>query len=256
MSDDLQRQRDHFESVSNEYYAARQGKNHLLLKKLMWDYFLTNKNYILPPNSDVLEAMCGYSEGKSILEERFGNRFRYSGFDYSRPLVEMARQRFPESRIFLADATQIEEPQSCDLLILIGGLHHVYRHTDEVLSRLWRAVRPGGYFINLEPTHNNFVFRRIREGIYSRNTLFDNETERAYELSELNHSYKKAGFRIVDQISPGMLSYVLYYNPDAFPTLNLGGERCVRAAFAFDRALLRSWIGRYFSFATLSLLAK
>lgn len=256
MPDDRQRQREHFESVSNKYFVARQGANHLLLKRLMWDYFLANRTNILLEGADVLEAMCGYSEGKSIIEERFGVNFKYSGFDYSRPLVEMARDRFPESRIFVADATQFEEPESCDLLILIGGLHHVYRHTDEVLSRLWRAVRPGGYFINLEPTHNNFVFRRLREGIYAKNTLFDDETERAYELSELNRAYQDAGFRIVDQISPGLLSYVLYYNPDAFPKLNMGGFRCVRAAFSLDRIFFRSWLGRYFSFATLSLLTK
>ena len=52
---------------------------------------------------------------------------------------------------------------------------------------------------------------------------------------------------------PGLASYVLYYNPDAFPSLNLGGERAVRTAFALDRPFFRTPIGRFFSFATLSL---
>jgi SAM-dependent methyltransferase len=254
--DDTLKQREHFESVSDRYFSARQGTNHLLFKKLLWDYFLAGKEGILKTGSDVLEPMCGYSEGKSILEARFPAGFRYSGFDYSRPLVEKARERFPDARIFVGDATRFEEEQSCDLIILIGGLHHVYRHTDDVLARLFRALRPGGHFINFEPTHNNFLFRRIRERIYARNSLFDADTERAYELDELNACYRRAGFRIEDQIYPGLLSYVLYYNPDAFPILSLGGERCVRGAFALDRLFLRTLPGKYVSFATLSLLAR
>jgi SAM-dependent methyltransferase len=254
--DDRQQQRDHFEAVSERYFSARQHENHLLLKKLMWDEFLRDKPSILHDGADVLEAMCGYSEGKAILENRFSARFNYSGFDYSRPLVEKARERHPGARIFVADATQLEEHGTCDLLVLIGGLHHVYRHTDDVLARLHRAIRPGGHFINLEPTHNNFAFRAIRERIYRRNSLFDADTERAYELTDLNAAYRRAGFAVVDQMYPGLLSYVLYYNPDAFPGLNLGGERCVRAAFALDRPFFRSPPGRYFSFATLSLLRK
>jgi SAM-dependent methyltransferase len=254
--DDRQQQREHFEAVSERYFSARQNENHLLLKKLLWDDFLAGKESILPQDGDVLEAMCGYSEGKSILESRFPVRFRYSGFDYSRPLVDKARERFPEARIFVADATQFDEVDSCDLIILIGGLHHVYRHTDEVLARLHRALRPGGHFINFEPTQDNFLFRKIRQRIYDRNALFDADTERAYELGDLNAAYRRAGFTIRDQVYPGLLSYVLYYNPDAFPRLNLGGPRCVKAAFALDRPFFRSAIGRYFSFATLSLLAK
>jgi SAM-dependent methyltransferase len=253
---DLERQRQHFESVSGRYFNARQHDNHLLLKKLLWDYFLADKRMILFEGADVLEAMCGYSEGKSILESRFPVRFSYSGFDYSRPLVDKARERFPEARIFVADATRLDEAESCDLLILIGGLHHVYRHTDDVLRRLHRALRPGGHFINFEPTQDNFVFRKIRQRIYRRNSLFDADTEQAYELAELNAAYRGAGFRVVDQIYPGLVSYVLYYNPDAFPKLNLGGARCVRTAFAIDRPFFRTAVGRYLSFATLSLLAK
>jgi len=254
--DDTLKQREHFESVSDRYFAARQGANHLLLKRLLWDYFLAGKRGILSAGADVLEPMCGYSDGKSILESHFPVSFQYSGFDYSRPLIDKARERFPEARIFVADALKFDEEQSCDMIILIGGLHHVYRYTDEVLSRLFRALRPGGHFINLEPTHNNPLFRRIRERVYKKNSLFDAETERAYELSDLNASYRRAGFKIIDQIYPGLLSYVLYYNPDAFPKLNLGGEWSVRAAFSIDRRFFRGFLGRYFSFATLTLLSK
>lgn len=254
--DDLQRQREHFEAVSGRYFEARQHRNHLLLKQLIWDHFLTGKQHILWEAADVLEAMCGYSEGKQILESRFPVRFTYSGFDYSRPLVDKARERFPDSRIFVADVTKLEEDASCDLIVLIGGLHHVYRHTDDVLRRLHRALRPGGYFINFEPTHDNFAFRSIRERIYRRNSLFDADTERAFELSDLNAAYQQAGFVMEDQIYPGLASYVLYYNPDAFPQLNLGGERCVKMAFGLDRPFMRIGIGRYFSFATLSLLRR
>lgn len=254
--DDLEQQRRHFESVSDKYFTARQSSNHLLLKDLMWDCFLEGKGSLVPEGGDVLEAMCGYSEGKTILESRLPVRFNYSGFDFSRPLVDLAQKKYPDARIFVGDATQFDEIEAYDLIILIGGLHHVFRHTDDVLVRMHRALKPRGHFINLEPTQDNRLFKKIREHVYAKNGLFDADTEQAYDLSELNRAYRRAGFAIVDQMYPGLLSYVLYYNPDAFPALNHGGTKAVRALFSIDRIFFRSRIGRYFSFATLSLLAK
>ena len=82
------------------------------------------------------------------------------------------------------------------------------------------------------------------------------ESERAFDLSPLNRAYLAAGFTIVDQIYPGLISYILYFNPEAFPRLNIGSERGARAIFNAEKALYRNIIGRKLSFATMTLLRR
>jgi len=200
--------------------------------------------------------MCGYGEGRRILSENFDVSFRYSGFDYSRPLVEKAREAMPGINVAVADAVSYVAEDTYDVVILIGGLHHVFAHADEVLRNLWLATKPGGVLINFEPTQDNWVFRQVRRSIYARNELFDDETEQAFDLVMLNRMYADAGFSLIDQVYPGLLAYVLYYNPDAFPALNVGSEKVVEVLFSLESSLYRSFPARKLSFATLSILER
>lgn len=252
----VDRQRKHFESISETYFDARQNPNHLLYKQLIWDHFFKRNSYVLQDGAKVIEPMCGYSEGKAILEAHCGNDFEYTGFDFSRPLVERAREKFPGAKIYVQDVTKFEGQEQFDLMILIGGLHHVYAHVSLVLKRLSGALKPGGYLINLEPTQNNPVYRWVRQRIYKKNDLFDDETEQAFDWHELDALYRDAGLVLRDQMYPGLLAYIMYYNPDAFPALNLGSARAVRFLFGLEKAFYRSWLARKMSFATLSLLQK
>jgi SAM-dependent methyltransferase len=254
--DKIEKQREHFESISNKYYSARQTSNHLHIKSLMWNYFFEDKGYLKKQNIKVLEPMCGYGEGKKIIEGHLGIRFQYEGFDYSDTLIETIKTNNPLLNVYTQDVTKFNPSDKYDIIILIGGLHHVPDYTSEVLKKLSAALNDGGYFINYEPTQNNFILKGVRNRIYKKNSLFDNETERAYDLADLNQFYSEANLKVVDQIYPGLISYILYYNPDAFPSLNLGGKRMVDFAFIFDRLFIRNIIGRKLSFATLSLLQK
>lgn len=256
--DDIEQQREHFDNISEKYYSARKHKNHLLIKGLIWSYFF-NRNSFPEKCLDVLEPMCGYGEGKKILENYAGLNINYTGFDYSQALIDLVKKEIPDLNIYQQDITRFDarvKDQSYDLMILIGGLHHVYEHTEDAIKRLMPALKPGGLFINFEPTQNLKLLKMIREYIYKRNKLFDDETEQAFDLHELNALFTRNGFEIVDQIYPGLLSYILYYNPDAFPFLNLGSERMVKALFNMDKLFIGNMIGRKFSFATLSLFRK
>jgi len=252
----VDQQREHFESIADTYFDARQHPNHLLFKKLMWELFFKRNGHVLHEGANVVEPMCGYSEGKAILEQHCGGNFEYTGFDFSDSIVERAKASYPSADIFVQDVTKFEGHEQYDLMILIGGLHHVYAHVSSVMTRLVSALKPGGYMINLEPTQNNPVYRSVRQRIYRKNDLFDDETEQAFDLSELNHLYRDAGLVIQDQMFPGLMAYIMYYNPDAFPALNRGSSMAVRSLFALERKFYRSWLARKFSFATLSLLAK
>jgi SAM-dependent methyltransferase len=250
----VEQQREHFNKISGRYFEARRHDNHLLLKKLIWKTFLERNLTLAAEVRRVLEPMCGMAEGYDILSKNLTTNFDYCGFDYSESMVEIARNRNPTLSIEWNDATTYQPSGDLfDCIILIGGLHHVYAHAYEVLENLGKSLRSGGYFISLEPTHNSWITRRIRQRIYKTNDLFDADSERGFEYRELDHYFKKAGYTKVDEAYPGLLAYVLFYNPDAFPALNVGGENLVRGLFAVDRLFWKNWIGRKLSFATLSL---
>jgi SAM-dependent methyltransferase len=169
-------------------------------------------------------------------------------------VVDRLRALDPGLDVRRADVTTFQPaPSSYDVIMLLGGLHHVPDAAPTVVGRLARALRPGGILISFEPTFGNRLARIIRERIYVRNSLFDARTERSFAVNELLRTFETAGLEPQDILFPGLISYVLYYNPDAFPNLNIGGARLVRCTFALDRLLFRSALGRWLSFATLSV---
>ncbi|MEH6825882.1 MAG: methyltransferase domain-containing protein [Motiliproteus sp.] len=254
--DKIQRQREHFNRVAGRYRSARKDTNHLLLKSLIWSDFLEPHSKLKKQGLSVLEAMCGFADGKSIIETALEISTDYSGFDYSDEVIATLKNDQPEIKVFHADAGSVELTKEYDLILLLGGLHHVPHIAEDVVARLAKAIKPGGYFINLEPTNGNALFSWIRRKIYQRNSLFDEKTERAFDVLELESFFTGAGLRSIDTTYPGLSAYVLYYNPDAFPWLNLGGEWMVKSAFRLDTLFSRNIVGRKLSFATLSLWQK
>lgn len=257
-NDNIERQRAHFDAISEKYFLARKNKNHLLIKKLIWEYFF-QRNPFPSEVTNVLEPMCGYGEGKSILEEYGHLQINYTGFDYSQALINIVKKDAPNLNIYQQDVTKFDAQnlnEKYSVIILIGGLHHVFDRAETVIRKLTPALTPQGFFISLEPTYNLFIHKRIRDYIYRKNSLFDQETEQAFELGCLNNMFAENGYKLVDQIYPGLISYILYYNPDAFPNLNIGGRRTIKSLFSLDKLFLDNFIGYKFSFATLSLYKK
>lgn len=257
---EVDRQRDHFSSIAQRYIDARKSDNHLELKSMIWQYLFNlssvRKSISTWPAISVFEPMCGYGEGFEILKKYGRVAIVYAGADISEPMVREASSRYPGERFSVGDATQSFGNDKYDLIIIIGGLHHVFKHLPVVLENVNCALHSDGIFINFEPTEGNWLFTQIRNHIYKKNDLFDSSTERGFRLDELNGLYKSSGFEVVEQIYPGLTSYVLYYNPDAFPKLNIGPRWIVRTLFNIDKLFFRTFIGSFFAFATLSVLRK
>ncbi len=253
-TDKLERQRLHFNRIGERYGAARRERNHLTLKRLMWRAFFADKRDLAGRRLDVLEPMCGFADGHEILATHLGAELDYAGFDYSDRVINSLRAARPELDVVVADVTRHRpEPASVDVVILLGGLHHVPDHAEAVVRTMTGALRPDGYFISLEPTQGNPLFGAVRRLIYGANDIFDAQSERAFDLPRLYALFEDAGLRLVDRMHPGLLSYVMYYNPDAFPFLNIGGPGWVEALFRLDRPFLRSRLGAWLSFATLTM---
>lgn len=251
-----ERQRRHFETIADTYFLARQDSNHLLYKELLWNNFIGNKPDLRGGVVSVLEPMCGYAEGYSILQKCLACPIHYSGFDASPAMIATIKKRRPDLDVWVEDVTEYVPRKQYDIIMLIGGLHHVPEHASIVMRMLCEGLRSGGYFILFEPTQNCWLTRKTREFVYRRNALFDATSERGFELRQLIDLCQGYGLHIREQLYPGLLSYVLYYNPDAFPRLNIGGQWLVRALFNIDAYLFRTVLGRLFSFATLTLLQK
>lgn len=253
MTDPGARQRQHFDAIANQYSEARSGANHLAFKNLLWGEFLADKRALFGGRPVVLEPMCGAADGYDLLRKHLGIDIEYEGLDVSDAMIDVARSQHPHLKLSQADVTRLEPRGPYDLVLILGGLHHVPHAASEVVNALGKALRPGGYFLSWEPTHGNRLFKAVRETIYKRNAIFEPSTERAFEVSELFSMFEQAGFRRIDVLYPGLLGYVLYYNPDAFPGLNLGSPRMVSRLWKMERPFMRSWLARKLSFATLSL---
>jgi len=254
MSSLVEQQRNHFNKISSLYTAARKNSKHLLLKQLIWKSFFEDKEVLAGTCKRVLEPMCGLSEGNQIITQYLTPDINYTGFDYSEAMVQSARQKHPDAVIEWRDATSYHHQGDLfDWVVLIGGLHHVFSVSGDVVCRLRDSLHKGGYFLNFEPTHNCWITRKVRQIIYKRNEIFDEGTEQGFDLGNLDAQFENAGFEKVDQVFPGLVSYILYYNPDAFPMLNIGGERLVRITFWFDHLIWRTLLAKKLSFATITL---
>jgi SAM-dependent methyltransferase len=253
---EIEQQRSHFNRIADRYHAARQEKNYLTLNRLIWGKAAAALDLVPGHEYRLLEAMCGFAESHRMLAAASQATFAVSGFDYSDTVVQALRHARPSLDIWHQDVTQFEAPPVYDLVLLIGGLHHVPSHAQDVVRRLAGALKPGGALVSFEPTNGNALIRWVRGHIYRHNALFDAETERAFEVDELLSYFRDAGLKPVQVFHPGLLSYILYYNPDAFPQLNLGGPRMVHWAFALDRLIMNHRVGRWLSFATFSIWRK
>lgn len=255
MSSQLERQRDHFNSIAQEYFEARRGKRQVLLHYLLFQE-LFKGIHVDKPKIKVLEPMCGFGEGRRIIEQFFGSDIIYEGFDYSDEIVKCAKQLDDTAKIYVQDVTTFQTQNKYDIIIIVGGLHHVPNYAKEVVKNMTSILSEGGLFINIEPTYNNWLYKCGCEYIYRKNKLFDAETERRFSWKEMNQIYRTNNLEIERQIYPGLLAYLLWYNPDAFPALNKGSTKLVKWVFALDKLFMHNVIGKKLSVATFSVLKK
>jgi len=264
-SDLLRRQREHFESVAGDYSSVRlSDANYSNFKRMLWEYVFKDIRMSRAGAMSVLEAMCGLCDGLDILCENNIPISSYSAFDYSDAMVSKSLDLIPSKaerygisidsmKVGFADICSFETSTKYDLVILLGGLHHVYAHTDLALKRIAASLKKGGLFINFEPTHSNPLAQSVREKIYSSNDFFDAQTESGFRLKDYNRFILSSGFRIKKQVYPGLLLYCLFYNPDAFTSLPVLPKQMMKFLFKLESSIYTSPLARYLSFATVTV---
>ncbi|MCS7010251.1 MAG: class I SAM-dependent methyltransferase [Anaerolineales bacterium] len=99
---------------------------------------------------DVLEVGCGSGYGAFLLH-RLGPR-SYLGIDLMPEQIELARQKYPDYRFEVRDATNLSHlaDASFDVVVIFGVLHHILDWRS-ALNEISRLLRPGGRLFLEEP---------------------------------------------------------------------------------------------------------
>lgn len=255
----------HFDVLSAIYLETR-GKdaNFRLYKKMLWEFVFARVRSYFPTSCSVLEAMCGSADGLEILTENRIVFTSYHAFDLSMIMAEAANRKIEKTRalgfhigvpraVFVADICTEFTLKKFDMIILLGGLHHVFYRSEEVVKKIYESLSPAGIFVNIEPTHSNYIMEQIRAWIYLKNSFFDEKTEAGFELNKYNLMLRKTGFHIINQCFPGLLLYSALYNPDAFGQLPRIPQPILKMAFLLESSVYYSNMARFLSFATLTI---
>ncbi len=101
-------------------------------------------------NKDVLEIGCGNGHGAYLLNELSPRS--YLGLDLMEEQITKARQRHPQYRFLVQDATDLSQfgEASKDVVIIFGVLHHIPEWR-RVIDEVQWILRPGGSFFVEEP---------------------------------------------------------------------------------------------------------
>ncbi len=258
-SDAIEQQRNHFESISNDYNAARDNPRTLAVNDSIWsDASRIIQRYRKEEGEGpvILDAMCGIGSAWDAMNKYLGHNFVYEAFDYAPSMVEAIKRRLPGVNAWEQDITLFDAKERYDIIAVYAALHHVHLHIDKVVGNIYAALKPGGTFITYEPTHGNWVFKKIREAIYRNMDAFDEETERDFGVDELVHIAGNHGFRNILKTHPGLLSHVLWAVPGVFPFLNKGSERLVKTVLSLEKPFRKTKLARLLSFSTLYAFTK
>ncbi len=93
-------------------------------------------------NPKVLEIGCG--SGKDA-QEILKHTNRYTGFDASEAMVELAKKKNPEGTFVVADVEEYAFPKDIDIIFAFASLIHTEKkQLEKVFDAMYKALAPGG----------------------------------------------------------------------------------------------------------------
>jgi ubiquinone/menaquinone biosynthesis C-methylase UbiE len=149
-------------------------------------------------DKDVLEIGCGNGYGAHLIHQRSPRS--YVGLDVMEEQVEKARQRYPQYKFLVQDATDLSQfaKASKDVVVIFGVLHHIPEWR-KVIDEIARVLKPNGQFFLEEPRGMDIK-------------LFDfffrwGHPNSDFGLKALEEHLKSRGFHFKKQWTPLMTMY-------------------------------------------------
>jgi SAM-dependent methyltransferase len=244
------KQLDHFNVMANKYISSRSHNLCCAYKSEIWSKFLTHlptKNYNV-----ISDLMSGNAEAHSYLKQSGISYKNYYAIDQSPEMLSFIKDHTITA--LCSEITECSIPSS-DLTLIIGGLHHIPNHAQQVLINVKKNLTQNGNAIIIEPTSSNIFFSIIRWLIYRKNNTFEHNSEKAFTNTQLENMFKNAGLKIEKTFYFGFIGYVIYYNLDAFPKLFINNTRINKLLSKVDSYLMSFRFIRYVSFATCYILS-
>lgn len=146
-------------------------------------------------NKNVLEICCGSGENALFFLGKSVNCKIY-GIDISKNAVDDFKSCVGADAYEFDIQNEISSLDNCfDIIYVLGGMHHCTKNINGVLSNIHRMLKPNGLFIMHEP-NSSFFLEPIRRLWYSKDPLFDNDSENALNHDDLIKIGSSYGFEI------------------------------------------------------------
>lgn len=158
----------------------------------------------LRTDMELLEFGCG-TGSTALLHAPLVKHIR--GIDFSARMIEIARAKAAEAGVAnasfdVADITQLDLPEaSLDMILGLSVLHLIPEH-QPVLERVYRLLKPGGYFVSSTACIGDImpIFKYVGPLGSALGIL---PTLNVMRRGDLIGSIERAGFTIATQWQPG-----------------------------------------------------
>ncbi|MEO0443890.1 MAG: class I SAM-dependent methyltransferase [Pseudomonadota bacterium] len=202
-------QKSHYNSISDDY-AAHYGDewSQKYRNKFVNEYLVKN---ISIEDSLVLEAMCGSGETTAFLLDK---NAKVVGLDISDHEVENFKSRWQGCDAYCASIRETNfADNKFDVVIVVGGLHHVHPFVNEVIEEICRILKPGGYFCFFEPHKGSFP-DFVRSLWYKQDSLFA-DNEEGIDVDAIKEKFSEQ-FTFVETRYGGNVGYLFVFNSLVF----------------------------------------
>ena len=184
------KQAKHFDKLIDNYERHHNDKTSIRYRnEFIYDPLFAGLEL---SGKEILDAMCGTGEATGYLLRR---EAKVTGLDISAEAIKQYSSKWPSCKTICDSIFSPHLPQDFfDVVVSIGGLHHLHPHVEKSISCIHNLLRRGGRFCFVEP-HKGSLFNLPRKLWYHLDRSLFDEGEGAIDLNLLK-SVNKYRFEI------------------------------------------------------------
>lgn len=195
----------HYDSIARDYadhYAdktSRKYREKFIYPRMFAQIDLRGKR--------VLDAMCGMGTTSEFV---ISQGAKATAIDISCEFIEIVKSTLPEVEALESSVFDLPfADETFDLVVVVGGLHHLHPKLDLGLREFWRVLKKDGMLICMEPPRGS-IFDFLRQIWYRFDRYFE-ENEESVSVKEIVKTHQSL-FTLVDTYYGNGPAYFLIYN--------------------------------------------